>query len=279
MDLKEIRQLIKMVESADISEFEIEEEGNKIRISKNVAANSNSETHYFPAMMPPSQEATAMTPASAPAANTGSAEAASTPTENTTEIRSPMVGTFYSAPSPDSDPYVGIGKVVKAGDVLCIVEAMKLMNEIESDASGKIIEVIGTGRSDLLYFCNEFFAELGIDLTKFPALFRSTDVVGTLSSQAAHALGLPAGVPVVAGGGDGSCASAGAGAVNIGDTYCCLGTTAWIAATTAEPLLDRQRRIFRLEPVREASFRRVGGRQPTECHHSVRRQCADGVHA
>jgi len=90
----------------------------------------------------------------------------------------------------------------------------------------------------------DVFVELGIGLSKFPALHCSTDVVGKLSREAAQALDLPAGIPVVAGGGDGSCASAGAGAVNIGDTYCCLGTTAWIAATSAEPLIDRQRRLF-----------------------------------
>ncbi len=93
-------------------------------------------------------------------------------------------------------------------------------------------------------YAAEVFVELEIDLAKFPCLFRSTDVVGKLTREAARALNLPTGIPVVAGGGDGSCASAGAGAVNIGDTYCCLGTTAWIAATTAEPLFDRQRRVF-----------------------------------
>ena len=93
-------------------------------------------------------------------------------------------------------------------------------------------------------YAADVFVELGIGLPKFPALHCSTDVVGKLTQEAAQALDLPAGIPVVAGGGDGSCASAGAGAVNIGDTYCCLGTTAWIAATTAEPLIDGQRRVF-----------------------------------
>jgi xylulokinase len=93
-------------------------------------------------------------------------------------------------------------------------------------------------------YATDVFVELGIESAKFPALHRSTDVVGKLTQEAAQALGLPAGIPVVAGGGDGSCASAGAGAVNIGDTYCCLGTTAWIAATTAEPFIDGQRRVF-----------------------------------
>jgi acetyl-CoA carboxylase biotin carboxyl carrier protein len=141
MDLKEIRQLIKMVESADISEFEIEEDGNKIKISKNSPVNTNQEMHYIPQMMPQMQA-----PMAAPVASQsaeGSAPAA-TPAknENLIEVRSPMVGTFYRAASPDSDPYCDINKTVKSGDVLCIVEAMKLMNEIEAEVSGKIVEIL-----------------------------------------------------------------------------------------------------------------------------------------
>ena len=138
MDLKEIRQLIKIVESADISEFEIEEEGNKIKISKNFSTNSNQGTNYYQAMMPPMQQAAA--PLQAAEAGQPAAQAAKK--DNIVEVRSPMVGTFYRSPSPDSDPYVDVGKVVKVGDVLCIVEAMKLMNEIESDAAGKIVEIL-----------------------------------------------------------------------------------------------------------------------------------------
>jgi len=93
-------------------------------------------------------------------------------------------------------------------------------------------------------YAADVFAELGIERAKFPALHRSIDVVGRLTREAARALDLPAGIPVVAGGGDGSCASAGAGAATIGDVYCCLGTTAWIAATTAKPLIDERRRLF-----------------------------------
>lgn len=93
-------------------------------------------------------------------------------------------------------------------------------------------------------YAADLFAELGIGVSKFPSLHRSTDVAGKLTHEAARALDLPEGIPVVAGGGDGSCASAGAGAVNAGDTYCCLGTTAWIAATTANPFIDKQQRVF-----------------------------------
>ncbi len=140
MDLKEIRQLIKMVESADISEFEIEEDGNKIKISKNGPVNTNQEMHYIPQMMPQMQA-----PMTAPVvAQGGETAEPATPVknDNIVEVRSPMVGTFYRAASPDSDPYCDINKTVKSGDVLCIVEAMKLMNEIEAEVSGKIVEIL-----------------------------------------------------------------------------------------------------------------------------------------
>jgi acetyl-CoA carboxylase biotin carboxyl carrier protein len=140
MDLKEIRQLIKMVETADISEFEIEEKGNKIRISKAIPSNSNSEMHVMPAMMPQMPQAVPAAPA-APAP-TDSAPETKKSNENLVEVRSPMVGTFYRSPSPDSDPYTEIGKTIKPGDTLCIVEAMKLMNEIEAEVAGKVVEIL-----------------------------------------------------------------------------------------------------------------------------------------
>jgi len=93
-------------------------------------------------------------------------------------------------------------------------------------------------------YIDDVFGELGIDAGKFPELHPSTDVVGKLTKAGAEELGLPEGVPVVAGGGDGACASVGAGAVGPGDTYCCIGTTAWISAAVAEPFIDEKRRIF-----------------------------------
>ncbi len=139
MDLKEIQRLIKMVESADISEFEIEEEGNKIKISKNLSTNSNNENHMIPAMMPQMQ----MPMPAAPVAGIQTAEAAApAKNENIIEVKSPMVGTFYRSASPDSDPYTDINKTVKAGETLCIIEAMKLMNEIETEVAGKVVEIL-----------------------------------------------------------------------------------------------------------------------------------------
>ena len=93
-------------------------------------------------------------------------------------------------------------------------------------------------------YAGDLLTALGLDAGKLPALHRSSDVIGRLSETAARAMGLMAGVPVVAGAGDGCCATAGAGAVRFGDTYCCLGTTAWIATVAGEPWIDPQARIF-----------------------------------
>ena len=93
-------------------------------------------------------------------------------------------------------------------------------------------------------YAGDILSDLGIDVVKLPQLHAATDVVGKLTDAAADALGLPSGIPVVAGGGDGACATVGAGAVSPGDTYCCIGTTAWIAATVEEPIIDEQQRIF-----------------------------------
>ena len=160
MDLKEIRQLIKMVESAEISEFEIEEEGNKIRISKSVSTNSNNETHIFPAMMPQMQAPMAAMQGEMATENSAVAPAP-TKSDNVVEVRSPMVGTFYRAASPDSDPYTELNKTVKAGDVLCIVEAMKLMNEIETEVSGKVIEIFVENGQPVEYNQVLFLVEKG----------------------------------------------------------------------------------------------------------------------
>ncbi len=126
-----------MVESANINEIEIEEEDKKIRITKVSAQNVAVAAPPMPlpaAPVPPAaaQAASAETVAAAPEAKN----------ENLVEVRSPMVGTFYRAPSPDADPYTEVGKTVAPGDVLCIVEAMKLMNEIECEVSGKVVEIL-----------------------------------------------------------------------------------------------------------------------------------------
>jgi acetyl-CoA carboxylase biotin carboxyl carrier protein len=148
MEIKEIRQLIKLVESAEISEIEIEEEGRKLRISKNSqhAAETivmNPAPMVYPAQPPvvapaslPAQEAPISAPTETPAAP------AEAPGGEFQEVRSPMVGTFYRSPAPDADPYVEVGQNINVGQTLCIIEAMKLMNEIESDFAGKISKIL-----------------------------------------------------------------------------------------------------------------------------------------
>jgi len=149
MEIKEIRQLIRLVESANISEIEIEEEGRKIRISKN--SNHSTETVFMnpapmvsyhpqpPAAAPQSQPVQNHTETTTP--DVGSAMTESVATEYH-EVRSPMVGTFYRTPAPDADPYVEVGQNITVGQTLCIIEAMKLMNEIESDFAGKIAKIV-----------------------------------------------------------------------------------------------------------------------------------------
>ncbi len=95
-------------------------------------------------------------------------------------------------------------------------------------------------------YAEDILGELDIDPARFPPLHAAVDVVGELDEEAAGALGLPSGIPVVAGGGDGSCATVGAGAVRPADAYCCIGTTAWVALTAAEPIIDPRGRIFNL---------------------------------
>jgi len=142
MDLKEIRQLIRVVETSNISEIEIEEEGRKIRIAKQLFSNNGAgqfirEIPIASQPSPVQQEIHA--PLAAPQQAVPEVPAHSA---TLTEVRSPMVGTFYRAPSPDADPYVEVGQSISVGQTLCIVEAMKLMNEIESEISGKIVKIL-----------------------------------------------------------------------------------------------------------------------------------------
>jgi acetyl-CoA carboxylase biotin carboxyl carrier protein len=145
MEIKEIRQLIKLVESAAISEIEIEEEGRKVRISKN--SKHSAETIFMnPAyhQQPPNTTSPTL-PAHDLTESLSSEDTTSVLAETVTteyhEVRSPMVGTFYRAPAPDAEPYIEIGQHITVGQTLCIIEAMKLMNEIESDFEGKIAKI------------------------------------------------------------------------------------------------------------------------------------------
>ncbi len=141
MNLKEIRQLIKLVESSDIGELEIMEDGKKLRISKNGKHSTDNLFTVNPQMYQPPIAAPPPMPAVTPDQATDTKDVPA-PEIQYQEVRSPMVGTYYRAPSPDSDPYVEVGQSVEVGQTLCIVEAMKLMNEIESEYSGKIVKIL-----------------------------------------------------------------------------------------------------------------------------------------
>ncbi len=141
MKFSEIKQLIKVVEKSDIGEIEIVEEGSRIRISK------NSQVKSAPVVMqteaqPPQAAAAEKPPSNETAAPQAEPAAAPEPSENLEKVSSPMVGTFYRAPAPDADPYVEIGDRVKTGQTLCIIEAMKLMNEIQSEVSGTVKKIL-----------------------------------------------------------------------------------------------------------------------------------------
>lgn len=139
MDIKDLKSLIKMVTETDITEFELEAAEEKIRIKRgNAAAVVNYQS--APTLAIPPQ----IMPQVAPSASAAALPAAAptpTPPAKGKEIVSPIVGTFYRAPAPDAAPYVEVGQTVEKGQVLCIVEAMKLMNEIEAEFRCKIVEI------------------------------------------------------------------------------------------------------------------------------------------
>lgn len=131
MELSYIKKIIRLVENSDVDEIEIEEEGTKIRVARH---RTNSVQYQIPSYQ------TAPLPAVAEPKEVS--EVQSTPKVSHHEVRSPIVGTFYRAPAPDAEPYVEVGQEVSPGQVLCIVEAMKLMNEIECDVSGKVAKIL-----------------------------------------------------------------------------------------------------------------------------------------
>ena len=138
MDLTYVKKLVKLVEESQINELELEEKNSKIRITKNapLAAAPGAAPQVMHLAAPSA-------PAVAPAAVPSAPVMPSAPAERKYhEIKSPIVGTFYRAPSPDASAFVDVGSKITPGTVLCIVEAMKLMNEIESDISGTIVKIV-----------------------------------------------------------------------------------------------------------------------------------------
>lgn len=153
MNFKEIQDLIKLVEKTSLAEFKLKDGNFEILIrSKDFIKTKHGSNDVAPIYSvapaaPVAQVATPTPAAAAPAVQQNTAapapEEATTPAaSNLLEIKSPIVGTFYRSASPDKPPYVKVGDTVKSGDVVCIVEAMKLFNEIETEVSGKIVKVM-----------------------------------------------------------------------------------------------------------------------------------------
>jgi acetyl-CoA carboxylase biotin carboxyl carrier protein len=142
MNLNDVKRLIKLVESSSIDELEIHEDKIQIRITRNRPGQTLTVSTPYPQVIQAMPHG-----AQAPRLDSAPHEAKIEPkpsekNENLIEIRSPMVGTFYRAPSPDSEPYIREGDSIQPGKILCIIEAMKLMNEIEAETTGKIIKIL-----------------------------------------------------------------------------------------------------------------------------------------
>jgi acetyl-CoA carboxylase biotin carboxyl carrier protein len=125
LDLDQLRELIRLLDESNLTEIEVEQDDDRIRVRRDPAVAVN---------------ATAAARATHPA-GTNEAEAP-VALDDAIYVTSPFVGTFYRAPSPDSDPFVEVGDEIAVGQVLCIVEAMKLMNEIEADTAGRVVEIL-----------------------------------------------------------------------------------------------------------------------------------------
>ena len=136
MDLRKLKKLIDLVQESDIAEIEITEGEEKVRIAKSAGI---SVVHAVPGAAPSVHHVALSAPAAAIAP---AASAAAEPMQVGHTMKSPMVGTFYRSPSPEAKPFVEAGQAVKEGDTVCIIEAMKLMNEIEADKSGIIKAIL-----------------------------------------------------------------------------------------------------------------------------------------
>ena len=155
MNLKEIRELIEFLKEQDIAEFELERGDVKVRIKRGAEpATSTHETRYvtMPQAVVPAGEALAPpAPQLVEAAKASEKKPEPPPEENLHIVKSPIVGTFYESPSPGAPPFVKPGDKVALGQVICIVEAMKLMNEIESDVAGEIVKMLVANNQPIEY--------------------------------------------------------------------------------------------------------------------------------
>lgn len=158
MDFKQIQELIRMVSKSELAEVKLEQENFKITI-KNKANDTVTvmPQSYMPQAMPMPIQSTNVAPAATPIAPTTSTSAATTTdssaaaTGKYVEFKSPMIGTFYRKAGPDKEVFVKVGDEIKTGDVLCVIEAMKLFNEIEFEGAGTIVKILVEDASPVEY--------------------------------------------------------------------------------------------------------------------------------
>jgi acetyl-CoA carboxylase biotin carboxyl carrier protein len=149
MDLRKIKTLIDLVSESNVAELEITEAEGTVRIVKSlpVGNQSSAQVHYMAAPAPQ-----AIAPAAAPTIAAPAEVAPAAPAISSNHIlKSPMVGTFYASSGPDAKPYASVGDAVKQGQTVCIIEAMKIMNEIEADKSGTIVKVLAQSAQGVEY--------------------------------------------------------------------------------------------------------------------------------
>ena len=152
MNQKELKELIEFLIEKDIAEFELERGDVKVKIKRageHTIVHSAAEPRFYAVPPAPAPAASPLAPPEAPPA--AAAPAAPAPEEGLHTVKSPIVGTFYEAPSPGAPPFAKVGDVVDVGQVLCIVEAMKLLNEIESDVAGEIVKKLATNGQPIEY--------------------------------------------------------------------------------------------------------------------------------
>ena len=148
MNQKELKELIEFLIEKDISEFELERGDVKVKVKRageHTVVHTRPEMPYLAVTVPQSA------PAAVPASLAAPAPVEVVPEENLHIVKSPIVGTLYEAPSPGAPPFVKVGDAVEVGQVLCIVEAMKLLNEIESDVAGEIVKKMGSNGQPIEY--------------------------------------------------------------------------------------------------------------------------------
>lgn len=136
MNLKELKEMVELMNENGLSELEVERDGMKIKLKKTADNTISAQPMSYALPSIPAVQARPAEPVAAPAA-----AAPAEDKSNLKEVKSPMVGTFYRAPSPEAATFIDIGQTVEVGQVVCIVEAMKLMNEIKSEVRGKVVEI------------------------------------------------------------------------------------------------------------------------------------------